>query len=112
MGGIYFWWPKMFGWMLTDRLGKLNFWTWLIGFNLAFGPMHILGLQGMPRRIYTYSDKLGLNFWNMVSTVGAFVIAVSTLIFMINVIYSRRHRVAVSNDPWDARTLELAIPSP
>ena len=112
MGGIYYWWPKMFGWMLNEKFGKWHFWTWLIGFNLAFGPMHMLGLQGMPRRIYTYSDKLGLNFWNMVSTVGAFVIAVSTLIFMANVAYSRRRRVEVSNDPWDARTLEWAIPSP
>ncbi|HVF75864.1 MAG TPA: cytochrome c oxidase subunit I [Acidimicrobiales bacterium] len=112
MGGIYFWWPKIFGWMLNEKLGKWNFWTWLIGFNVAFGPMHLLGLQGMPRRIYTYGEELGLNFWNTVSTVGAFLIAVSVLIFMWNVAKSKRERVVASADPWDGRTLEWAIPSP
>ena len=113
MGGIYYWWPKVFGVMLDERLGKLNFWTWLIGFNLAFGPMHLLGLQGMPRRIYTYDDSLGLDFWNMVSTVGAFIIALSVMVFMYNVRNShRRNRVPASGDPWDARTLEWSIASP
>ncbi|MBW3669170.1 MAG: cbb3-type cytochrome c oxidase subunit I, partial [Actinobacteria bacterium] len=112
MAGIYFWWPKIFGWMLNDRVGKWNFWTWLIGFNLAFGPMHLLGLQGMPRRIYTYGEELGLAFWNTVSTVGAFLIAVSVLIFMWNVAKSKRERVVATADPWDARTLEWSIPSP
>jgi cytochrome c oxidase subunit 1 len=112
MGGIYFWWPKIFGWMLDEKLGKWNFWTWLLGFNLAFGPMHLLGLQGMPRRIYTYGEELGLDFWNTVSTVGAFIIAVSVLIFMGNVAKSKRERVIAVADPWDARTLEWAVPSP
>ncbi|MDP9387195.1 MAG: cytochrome c oxidase subunit I, partial [Actinomycetota bacterium] len=113
MGGIYYWWPKIFGTLLNERLGKLNFWTWLIGFNLAFAPMHWLGLQGMPRRIYTYDDSLGLNWLNMLSTIGAFVIAVSTLVFLYNVWYShKRSRVAAPADPWDARTLEWATSSP
>jgi cytochrome c oxidase subunit 1 len=112
MGGIYYYWPKMFGWLLDERIGKWHFWTWLIGFNLAFGPMHILGLNGMPRRIYTYDESLGLTFWNMVSTIGAFVIAVSTLIFMWNVVVSRRRRVMAGPDPWDGRSLEWSIPSP
>ena len=76
MGGFYFWWPKVFGYMLNEKLGKWNFWLMLLGFNLTFGPMHILGLQGMPRRTYTYRDGYGFDFWNMVSTIGAFTIAV------------------------------------
>ncbi|MDQ3679520.1 MAG: cytochrome c oxidase subunit I [Actinomycetota bacterium] len=113
MGGIYYWWPKVFGVMLNERLGKLNFWTWFVGFNLAFGPMHILGLQGMPRRIYTYDESLGLDLWNMVSTVGAFIIAFSVAVFMLNVRHSnKRERARASADPWDARTLEWSIPSP
>jgi cytochrome c oxidase subunit 1 len=112
MGGIYYWWPKIFGWLLNEKLGKWNFWTWFIGFNLTFGPMHILGLQGMPRRIYRYDDSLGLTFWNLVSTIGAFTIAVSVLLFMVNVWHSKRHRVRAGADPWDGRTLEWTIPSP
>jgi len=113
MAGIYYWWPKIFGTMLNERLGKLNFWTWFLGFNMAFGPMHILGLQGMPRRIYTYDDSLGLNVWNMVSTVGAFIIAFSVSVFMFNIWHShKRNRVQAPGDPWDARTLEWSISSP
>src|SRR3989337_1251957 len=82
-GGIYYWWPKVFGRMLGEGLGKLNFWIMLIGFNLTFGPMHILGLQGMPRRIQSYPESLGLTVWNLVSTIGAFTIAVGTLIFLV-----------------------------
>ncbi|MDQ3571002.1 MAG: cytochrome c oxidase subunit I, partial [Actinomycetota bacterium] len=99
MGGIYYWWPKVFGFMLNERLGKLNFWTWFLGFNLAFGPMHILGLQGMPRRIYTYDESLGLDLWNMVSTVGAFVIAFSVAVFMFNVRRSHKRQVRAPADP-------------
>ncbi|MGH9154298.1 MAG: cytochrome c oxidase subunit I [Acidimicrobiales bacterium] len=113
MGGIYYWWPKIFGNLLNDRIGKYHFWLWLLGFNLTFAPMHLLGLQGMPRRIYTYDESLGLKALNMVSTVGSFVIAVAVLIFMYNVWYStKKHRVMAGNDPWDARTLEWSIPSP
>jgi cytochrome c oxidase subunit 1 len=112
MGGIYYWWPKIFGYLLNDRLGKLNFWTWFIGFNMTFAPMHWLGLQGMPRRIYTYDESLGLDFLNMVATIGSFVIAFSTLVFMYNVRYSAKRRVPAGDDPWDARTLEWATSSP
>ena len=114
-GGMYFWWPKAFGYRLSEKAGKWNFWLMLIGFNLTFGPMHILGLQGMPRRIYTYDEGLGFDFWNMVSTVGAFTIALGVAIFLVNVVTSRRHaRVAVpvGADPWDARSLEWMVPSP
>ncbi|HYI61995.1 MAG TPA: cytochrome c oxidase subunit I [Acidimicrobiales bacterium] len=116
IGGWYFWWPKVFGYVLNDRVGKVNFWILLIGFNLTFGPMHILGLQGMPRRIYSYRDGYGFNLWNFVSTVGAFIIAVSFLIFFWNIVRSRRAHVrsgaTMVADPWDARSLEWSVPSP
>jgi cytochrome c oxidase subunit 1 len=115
LGGFYFWWPKVFGHFLSDTLGKWHFWLTLIGFNLTFGPMHILGLQGMSRRIPTYRDGYGFNFWNMVSTIGAFTIAVSLLVFAYNVIHSKRTahlQAAPGPDPWDARSLEWSIPSP
>ena len=112
MGSLYYWWPKMFGRMLSDKMGKAHFWLWFIGFNLTFAPMHILGLQGMPRRIYTYPDGMGWNIWNLVETVGAFVIVLSVLIFMANVVISRKRGEEATGDPWDGRTLEWSIPSP
>ncbi|HET9442046.1 MAG TPA: cytochrome c oxidase subunit I [Acidimicrobiales bacterium] len=112
MGGFYYWWPKVFGHMLSEKIGKVHFWTWLIGFNLTFAPMHWLGLQGMPRRIYTYDESLGVDFWNLMSTIGAFTIAASTLVFLYNIFTSRRNQVPAPDDPWDGRTLEWSIPSP
>jgi cytochrome c oxidase subunit 1 len=115
-GGMYFWWPKVFGHFLGERMGKWHFWTILIGFNLTFGPQHILGLQGMMRRTWTYTDDQGFNTWNLVSTIGAFIIAMSIILFMVNVALSyRKHRrnpVNPGPDPWDARSLEWMIPSP
>jgi cytochrome c oxidase subunit 1 len=111
-GGIYYWWPKVFGRMLNERIGKLNFWLMLIGFNLTFGPMHVLGLQGMPRRIQSYPESLGLTFWNLASTIGAFLIAVSVLVFLVNAVASFRRAREMVNDPWDARTLEWLTSSP
>jgi cytochrome c oxidase subunit 1 len=111
-GGIYYWWPKVFGRMLSERLGKLNFWVMLIGFNMTFGPMHVLGLQGMPRRIQSYPASLGLSFWNLVSTIGAFLIAVSVLVFLVNAVASFRKPKEMAADPWDARTLEWLTTSP
>jgi len=114
--GMYFWWPKVFGYCLNETRGKWNFWIMLVGFNLTFGPMHILGLQGMMRRTYTYTEGQGFNLWNLVATIGAFIIAVSLILFMVNVVLSHRsHKknpVAVGPDPWDARSLEWMIPSP
>jgi cytochrome c oxidase subunit I len=110
--GIYYWYPKVYGHFLNEGIGKLHFWVMLIGFNLTFGPMHVLGLTGMPRRIDTYAAGMGWDFWNLVATVGAFVIALSVLIFMVNVVISRMQRVPAGNDPWDARTLEWLTPSP
>ncbi len=114
-GGMYFWWPKVFGYALDDRIGKWNFWLMLIGFNVTFGPMHLLGLQGMSRRIQTYSSGQGFDLWNMVATIGSFMIALSVLVFVGNILQSYRtrdRRPPVGPDPWDARSLEWATASP
>src|SRR2546421_10635786 len=88
--GIYYWYPKFTNKLLDERLGKLHFVLMLIGFNLTFGPFHVLGLQGMPRRIYTYPANRGWDFWNLMSTIGAFTIALSILVFLFNVRKTRR----------------------
>jgi cytochrome c oxidase subunit 1 len=111
-GGFYYWWPKVFGRMLNEKLGKLNFWLMLIGFNLTFFPMHVLGLEGQPRRTYTYAAGMGwdtLNFW---VTVGSFVIAFSVAVFIVNIIFSTLRGEKAGADPWDARTLEWSTPTP
>jgi cytochrome c oxidase subunit I len=111
-GGMYYWWPKVFGRRLGEGLGKAHFWIMLLGFNLTFGPMHILGLQGMIRRAYTYPASLGLTFWNQVSSVGAFMIALSILVFIVNVVVTSRRTKTNESDPWDGRTIEWSTPSP
>ncbi len=111
-GGIYFWWPKITGRLLNERIGKLHFWLMFIGFNLTFAPMHILGLRGQARRTHTYPANYGFDFWNMVSTVGAFLIAVSILVFMYNVVRTRRKGEVAGDDPWDGRSLEWSTSSP
>ncbi len=110
--GTYYWWPKMTGRMLSDRLGTLNFWLLLVGFNVTFFPMHFLGLMGMPRRIYTYAPGLGWDFWNSVATVGAFLLALAVLVFVLNAVLSWRAGAPAGPDPWDGRTLEWMVPSP
>ena len=116
-GGFYFWWPKAFGYKLSEGWGKASFWVMLLGFNFTFGPMHILGLQGMSRRISTYRADEGFALWNMVATIGAFVIAVGVAMFLWNVYISTRKwrqagRPDVGPDPWDARGLEWMTASP
>ena len=115
--GMYYWWPKIFGHMLNDRLGKAHFWLVLIGFNATFGPMHILGLQGQARRTYGYEENLGFDLWNMVATIGAFTILVGMLVFAYNIFrsaqkYRKGEIPQAGADPWDGRTLEWAISSP
>ncbi len=113
--GFYFWWPKVFGHMLNETMGKINFWVMLVGFNMTFGPMHTLGLQGMSRRIDTYSPGFGFELWNMVASIGSFIIATSVLIFVINVIVSAvkaKGQPHCGPDPWDARSLEWMTPNP
>jgi cytochrome c oxidase subunit 1 len=111
VGGLYFWWPKIFGHHLKTRLGWWHFWLMALGFNLAFFPMHILGLQGMPRRTASYNSDMGWEVWNAISTVGAFLIGVSFLFFAYNIFTSRRNPAAEA-DPWDGRSLEWATTSP
>ncbi|MCS5688305.1 MAG: cytochrome c oxidase subunit I [Actinomycetota bacterium] len=115
--GMYYWWPKAFGYRLNEALGKWHFWLVLLGFNTAFGPMHILGLQGMARRHSRYGPEDGFDFWNAVSTIGAFVILIGMIIFAVNIIRTwLRYKAGTvpqePADPWDGRTLEWAIPSP
>jgi cytochrome c oxidase subunit 1 len=110
---MYYWWPKVFGRMLSEGVGKVQFWLLLIGFNMTFGPMHVLGLEGMIRREYTYPKALGLTFWNQVATVGSFLIALAVLIFLINAVRTQRKPQGLEHeDPWDARTLEWMTTSP
>ena len=116
--GFYYWWPKMFGKMLSEKLGKWNFWLMFIGVNLTFGPMHILGMQGQPRRMVVWPDKLtgdgffNLGFWNRVASVGSFTIATGVLLFVINVFRTAKKAEKAPLDPWDARTLEWLTASP
>jgi cytochrome c oxidase subunit 1 len=114
VAGVYYWFPKWTGRLLNEALGKAHFWLMLVGFNLTFGPMHILGLNGMPRRTYRYPEGLGWSFWNLVATVGVVFIFVSFVIFAVNIIRSHflRRGEPAGNDPWDGRTLEWTISSP
>lgn len=112
IGGIYYWFPKMTGRMMGERLGKWNFWIMFIGFNLAFFPMHVSGLLGMPRRVYTYPSGYGWDTLNYVTTLGAFLFAIGVLLFVVNVIMSLRRGEVAGANPWDASTLEWATPSP
>ncbi len=110
--GIYYWFPKVTGRYLSEALGKVHFWLTMIGMNLTFFPMHFSGLLGMPRRIYTYQAGLGLELYNMMSTVGAFVLVLSVLVFVHNFFRSLRKGEVAPINPWNAPTLEWAIPSP
>jgi heme/copper-type cytochrome/quinol oxidase subunit 1 len=110
--GLYYWWPKIFGRLLDERLGKWHFWLTFIGFNLAFFPQHMLGLMGMPRRIYTYGDH-SWETYNLISTIGAFVMAAGVLAFVANVAWTRKRAgVRSGNDPWLGDTLEWYTTSP
>ena len=112
LAGVYYWFPKITGRILDERLGKLNFWLSFIGMNLTFFPMHFLGLDGMPRRIYTFDAEMGWNLWNGAASVGAVLLATSILIFIVNVVRSVKQGEVAGADPWDARTLEWSISSP
>jgi cytochrome c oxidase subunit I len=110
--GIYYWFPKFSGRLLDETLGKVHFWLMFISANLVFFPMHILGLLGMPRRIYTYEAGAGWDVWNLIETIGAFFIALSVLIFIINLFLTLRRSPTNEADPWNAYTLEWATSSP
>jgi len=112
VGGVYFWFPKMTGKLLNERLGRWNFWTLFIGFNLGFLPMHLSGLWGMPRRVYTYADGMGWNTLNMITSIGSFVFAIGVALLIVNVLKSLKSGAPAGNNPWDAPTLEWATTSP
>jgi cytochrome c oxidase subunit I len=110
--GLYYWFPKVSGRFLSEKLGQWHFWTTMIGFNLTFFPMHFSGLFGMPRRIYTYSAELNVDIYNQLATVGAFIFAVSAVIMLWNIVASWRGGERAGANPWDAPHLEWSIPSP
>ncbi len=110
--GLYYWFPKITGRLMSERLGRWSFWLSLVGFNLTFFPMHFLGLTGMPRRVYTYAPGLGFTTWNQISTVGAFVFGAGVLLVVANAVHALLAGELAEADPWDARTLEWSIPSP
>jgi cytochrome c oxidase subunit 1 len=109
---LYYWWPKMFGKLLGEKLGKLHFWLVFVGFNLAFFPQHMLGLLGMPRRVFTYRDDSLWEGYNLASTIGSFVMGVGILVFFVNVVRTRRRGLRAASDPWVADTLEWYATSP
>ena len=112
MAGLYYWLPKMTGRMLNERLGLWSFWLTFIGFNVTFFPMHIMGFYGMPRRVYTYSAALGLDGYNIAATVGAFILALGFLLFVIDFLLSLRRGPQAESNPWRGDSLEWTISSP
>ncbi|HEV7595306.1 MAG TPA: cytochrome c oxidase subunit I [Gemmatimonadaceae bacterium] len=111
-GAFYYWFPKMTGRLLSERAGKWNFWLFFVGMNVTFFPMHLLGLIGMPRRVYTYLPEMGWGNLNLLSSVGAVIIAASVCVFLSNVWVSLRRGVPAGDNPWEASTLEWATSSP
>jgi len=111
-GAIYYWFPKATGRMLSERLGRWHCWLFVIGFNLTFLTMHVQGLLGMPRRIYTYPADRGWEMWNLVTTLGVPLQIAATLVFVVNILVSLRRGKPAGADPWDAWTLEWATTSP
>ena len=112
LGGICYWFPKVTGRFMNEAFAKLSFWVMFVGFNTAFFPMHILGILGMPRRIYTYSDHLGWSTANLVISIGAFVFAIGLLLFLINAFRSFNHGARAGANPWGAASLEWSTSSP
>jgi cytochrome c oxidase subunit I len=111
-GGLYYWWPKMFGKLLDERLGRWHFWLVFVGFNVTFFPQHMLGLLGMPRRVYTYHNHGLWEAYNMTSSIGSYLMAIGMLVFVWNVVRTARHGKRAGNDPWVANTLEWYTTSP
>ncbi|HEX3052859.1 MAG TPA: cytochrome c oxidase subunit I [Aggregatilineaceae bacterium] len=110
--GMYYWWPKMFGYQLNERLGKIQFWTLLIGFHITYFPMHLAGLWGMPRRIFDYRDEPSWVMVQQMATIGGIIMGISVLILIYNMIRSALHHEPAGNDPWEGDTLEWTTTSP
>ena len=111
-GAFYYWFPKISGRMLNEKLGKWHFWLFVIGFHLTFDFMHIPGILGMPRRIYTYEPGRGWEIWNLIVTIGVFFQAAAMLVFVVNLLWSWFRGEKAGIDPWDAWTLEWSTDSP
>lgn len=112
LAALFYWYPRMFNRMLDERLGKWHFWFTIIGFHLIFFPQHFLGLMGMPRRVFTYQEGMGLEPMNMLSTIGAFVMGIGIILLLYNVYITWRKGEPAPQDPWNGRTLEWALPAP
>ncbi|MGH7906437.1 MAG: cytochrome c oxidase subunit I [Candidatus Binataceae bacterium] len=112
LAGVYYWWPKFFGRMLNEPLGKINFWLTVIGFNVTFFPMHIVGAEGMPRRIYRYAPGMGWGPWNLLETVGSWVLGIAMLVLLYNIVQSLLSPADAESDPWDGSALEWLVSSP
>jgi len=110
--GLYYWFPKISGRMLSEGLGKASFWTMLVGFHVTFLVQHSAGLSGMPRRIYEYSASSDWQAYNLISTIGSFILTLGIALTLLNVVRSLKHGVAAGPDPWRANTLEWFTPSP
>jgi len=109
---LYYWWPKVYGWRLDERLGKINFWLTFVGFNVTFMPMFFMGLFGMPRRVYTYPNAGALPLLNIVATAGAYLMLFGAIVFVANIVISARRKVPAGDNPWHGYTLEWATSSP
>ena len=116
--GFYYWWPKVFGKLLSEKIGNWSFWLMVFGMNMTFGPMHILGLQGQPRRMYIWTEAragegfFNLGFWNTVASIGSLILSLGILLFLINVVVTTRKGQVAPLDPWNARSLEWMTSNP
>jgi cytochrome c oxidase subunit 1 len=108
--GVYYWFPKMTGRMFNERLGRLHFWSTFIAFNGTFAPMHLIGIQGMPRRVFDYADQWA--GWNLVISIFSFMLGLSSLVFLYNMVTSWRSGPRAPGNPWKALTLEWQVSSP
>jgi heme/copper-type cytochrome/quinol oxidase subunit 1 len=111
-GGLYYWFPKMSGRLMSEFLGKLSFWLMFVGFLATFLVQHSMGLEGMPRRIYDYDEALGVETYNLISTIGAFILGIGVLVTVVNVLWSLKNGRRAGNDPWQGNTLEWFTSSP
>ncbi len=112
LAGIHYWFPLIFGRQVSEFWGKLSFWVIFVGFNVTFFPMHFLGLNGMPRRTFTYDPNMGWNTANFIATIGSYVLGLGILIYFVTMVYTYFKGQKVGRDPWDGRTLEWSIPNP
>src|ERR1039458_4427878 len=112
LAGIHYWFPLMFGRKVSEFWGKLSFWIIFVGFNTTFFPMHFLGLNGMPRRTFTYDPNMGWNVGNLIATIGAFILGIGVAVYFGVMIYTFFKGEKSGRDPWDGRTLEWSLPNP